>query len=269
MTTSFDLATGSIDRRSPIPLYFQLKKLLEEEIAAGRLAVGDRLPSEPAICDHFVVSRTTVRQALAELEAEGLIRKERGRGTFIAEPRATSWHLQSAQGFYDEAVRHGHAIRSRVLRQEVERLPRWAADALRLPPESVGVTVERLRFVDELPAMYVVNHLPAELADTVLVADLERGSLYRTLEEQERLSVLGGRRVVEAVTAAEELAALLDVAPGAAVLLVESVSWRDERRPFECYRAWHRADRTKIEVQVVHEEIATRAGVSTATLRLA
>lgn len=268
MAAPLDLASGSIDRRSPIPLYFQLKKLLEEEIAAGRLAPGDRLPSEPAICAQFVVSRTTVRQALAELESDGLIRREKGRGTFIAEPRSNSWHLQSAQGFFDEAARHGHEIRSRVLRLDVAPLPRWAADALRLPPASPGVRLERLRFVDERPVMYVVNHLPPQLSETLLAADLEHGSLYRTLEERERLSVVGGVRVVEAVTAEEELASLLEVAPGAAVLLVESVSWQDERRPFECYRAWHRADRTKIEVQVLHEEIATKAGVSTATLRL-
>ncbi|MGH3104818.1 MAG: GntR family transcriptional regulator [Gaiellaceae bacterium] len=268
MTESINFPSGSIDRRSPIPLYFQLKKLLEEEIAAGRLAPGDRLPSEPTICARFFVSRTTVRQALAKLESDGQIRKEKGRGTFIADPHSNSWHLQSAQGFYDEAVRHGHEVTSRVLRLEVALLPRWASNALGLPPGSDGVTLERLRFIDEWPVMYVLNHLPPHLAETVLSADFEHGSLYRTLEEREALTVLGGRRLVEAVNAEEELAALLGVEPGAAVLFVESVSWQDERRPFECYRAWHRADRTKIEVQVLHEEIATRAGVSTSTLRI-
>lgn len=263
-----DLPRGSVDRSSPIPLYFQLKKLLEEQIRSGRWPPASRLPSEPAICGRYAVSRTTVRQALAELEAEGLIRKEKGRGTFIAEPRQHAWHLQSAQGFYEEAIRHGHEVTSSVLRCAVDELPLWACDALRLPPGAQGVTLERLRNIDGRPVMYAVNHLPVDLAETVLAADLERGSLYRTLEEREGLTVLGGRRVVEAVAAQDELAALLEVEAGAALLFVESISWDDERRPFECYRAWHRADRTKIEVQVVHEEIATRAGLSRATLRI-
>jgi GntR family transcriptional regulator len=262
------LPTGTIDRASPIPLYFQLKKLLEERIASGRWAPGERIPSEPSICEHFSVSRTTVRQALSELESDGLIRKEKGRGTFIAEPRSASWLLQSSHGFHEEAVATGHRVRSRVLRRAVEPLPDWAAAALGLTPGSDGITLERLRWMDDRLVMYVLNYLPPHLAESVLSANLVSGSLYRVLEERERLKVFGGRRVVEAVTAGKELAKLLDVKRDTPLLYVESVSWDRELRPFECYRAWHRADRTKIEVQVVHEEVATKAGFSPLPLRL-
>jgi GntR family transcriptional regulator len=259
---------NAIDRRSPIPFYFQLRKLLEEEIASGRWQAGQRIPSEPALCEHFAVSRTTVRHALAALEREGLVRKEKGRGAFVAEPRPSSWLLQSSQGFYEEAVRAGHRVTSVVLRLEVEVLPRWAAEALDVPVGSEGVTLERLRSIDDGLVMYALNHLPADLAETLFAADLENDSLYRVLEEHEGLTVVGGRRVVEAVTAEDELARLLEVAPGAPLLFVESVSWDGKLRPFECYRAWHRADRTKIDVQIVHEDVATRAGFSRETLRL-
>lgn len=262
------LPSSRIERTSPVPFYFQLKKTLAEEMVAGRWLPGDRLPSEPSICEHFEVSRTTVRQALAELEAEGMIRREKGRGTFVAEPRSTSWLLQSSHGFFEEAVGAGHAVRSRILRQGLEVLPSWACDALDLAEGSAGVTVERLRWVDDRLVMYVVTHLPADLAEVVLAADLENGSLYRTLEQAKGLSVFGGRRVVESVTGQEELARLLEVEPGAPLLFVESVSWDRDLRPFECYRAWHRADRTKIEVQVVNQAVATRAGLDPTTLRL-
>ena len=255
------ISARAIDRRSPIPFYFQLTKLLTAEIESGRLAVGERLPSEPAICEQFGVSRTTVRQALSELESEGLIRREKGRGTFVAERRSDSWLLQSAHGFYEEAERAGHDVRSRVLRRLVEPLPLWASEALRLPSESHGVTVERLRWMDDRLVMYVVSHFPADVAETLLEADLEARSLYRVLEQQHALTVAGGRRVVEAATAEQDLAKLLEVEPGAPLLYVEAVSWDDRGRPFECYRAWHRADRTKIEVQVAHEEAAAKAGL--------
>lgn len=258
------MATGlppsRIERTSPVPFYFQLKKTLAEEILTGRWTPGDRLPSEPAICEHFEVSRTTVRQALAELEAEGMIRRDKGRGTFVADPHSTSWLLQSSAGFYDEAVRAGHTVTSKLLRRGLEVLPSWACDALGLPPGSEGVTIERLRWVDGRPVMYVINHLPIRLADALIEADLAMGSLYRTLKDREGLEVFGGRRVVEAVTAQEELARLLEVEPGAPLLLVESVSWDGNHLPFECYRAWHRADRTRIEVQVVTQAVASLAG---------
>jgi GntR family transcriptional regulator len=271
MSTASNIAlpAAAIDRRSPIPFYFQLTELLTREIEAGRWNEGDRLPSEPAICDRFGVSRTTVRQALGALESAGLIRREKGRGTFVAHRDAGGWLLQSAHGFYEEAERAGHAVQSRVLRCQVETLPQWASDALRLPTGSEGVTVERLRWIDELVVMYVLSHFPARVADALIGANLEGGSLYRVLEEGAGLVVAGGRRVVEAARAERELAELLEVEPGSPLLCVEAVSWDDRRRPFECYRAWHRADRTKIEVHVVHEAAAAKAGLGLGDLRKA
>jgi GntR family transcriptional regulator len=251
----------AIDRRSPIPFYFQLTRLLTREIESGRWDVGERLPSEPTICEQFGVSRTTVRQALAALESEGLVRREKGRGTFVGDRRSGGWLLQSAHGFYEEAQRAGHAVRSRVLRRAVEPLAGWATDALRLRPGGEGVTVERLRWMDDRLVMYVVSHFPLHVAETLLDADLETTSLYRVLEERARLTVAGGRRVVAAARAERDLAKLLDVKAGSPLLCVEAVSWDEQLQPFECYRAWHRADRTKIEVHVVHEEAAAKAGL--------
>jgi GntR family transcriptional regulator len=256
----------AIDRRSPIPFYFQLTELLTREIDAGRWAAGERLPSEPAICEQFGVSRTTVRQALAALESQGLVRREKGRGTFVGEPRAGGWLLQSAHGFYEEAERAGHTVRSQVLRRAREILPGWASDALRLRSESDGVTVERLRWMDDRLVMYVISHFPFRLAAALLDADLETTSLYRVLEEQEGVKVAGGRRVVQAAKADRNLARLLEVQGGSPLLCVEAVSWDDRLQPFECYRAWHRADRTKIEVHVVHEEAAAKAGLGLSAL---
>ena len=263
-----DRTTAGIDRRSPVPFYFQLKQLIRDDIAGGRWHPGDRIPSEHALCDHFAVSRTTVRQALAELENEGLLVKLKGRGTFVAEPRSSSWFLQSSHGFHDEATRAGRAVTSRVLRCEVEPLPQWAALALDLPSGSSGVTLERLRAVDGEFVMYVESHLLGELGDVVFGADLEAGSLYGALKEQRGLEVAGGRRVVEATTARDELARLLEIEPGAAVLQVQAVSWDASLRPFECYRAWHRSDRTTIEVQVLGQRAAETAGLDPTTLRL-
>jgi GntR family transcriptional regulator len=244
------LSSLDIDRASPLPLYSQLKRALANQIAAGTLAPGDRLPSEPELCTRFALSRTTVRQALAELELEGTLRRERGRGTFVAERKDTSGFLQSSLGFFDEAVQQGHTVSSQVLRAELEPLPMWAAEALRLPDGTPGVTLERLRSIDGSVVMYVQNHVLGEFAGTLLRTDLTRASLYATLRERHGIRVMDGRRVVEAVTASDRLAELLAVEPGFPLLFVESVSWNADGRPFECYRAWHRSDRSRIEVRV-------------------
>ncbi|HUG48018.1 MAG TPA: GntR family transcriptional regulator [Candidatus Limnocylindria bacterium] len=263
------LPSARIDRHSPVPFYFQLRKILEQEVRAERWRPGDRLPSEPEICQHFDVSRTTVRQALAELEAEGVIRREKGRGTFVAQHAPELWFLQSSQGFFQEAARKGHHVRSRVLRREVEPLPSFAAEALGLEAGARGVVLERLRWVDERAVMYVVSYLVERLAPAVMDAELVGGSLYSALSDGAGLNVAGGRRVVEAVVAEGELAQLLEMEAGAPLLYVESVAWDDSGELFEFYRAWHRADRTKIEVQVVNQDLAARAGVDRGVIRLA
>ncbi len=258
-----------IDRRSPVPFYFQLRQLITHEIASGRWRAGERIPSEQEFCDHFGVSRTTVRQAMSELENGGLLLKEKGRGTFVAERRSNSWFLQSSHGFHDEATRAGRTVTSEILRREVEELPQWAGHALDLSPRSMGVTLERVRYVDGVLVMYVVSHLLEDLADLIMATDLEHGSLYRALQERRGVEVAGGRRVVEATTARDELALTLGIDPGAAVLFVEAVSWNSELRPFECYRAWHRSDRTTIEVQVVSERLVQEAGLEPIASRIA
>lgn len=242
---------GTINRDSPIPFYFQLAELLEDEIASGRWDSGRRIPSEPDLCDHYGVSRTTVRQALSRLEQEGLITRSKGRGTFVLGQRPRSWLIQTTEGFFhEEFVRTGHRVTSKVLRRERTVLPNWAADALGLPDESHGVILERLRAVDGLVALYVINHLPDALADIVLSMKDPHESLYRRLAEKGAVTISGGRRSVEAVSAGAKLASLLEVEPDTALAYIESVSWDDDLRPFDCYRAWLRTDRMQLDIMV-------------------
>jgi GntR family transcriptional regulator len=242
---------SSIDRASPVPYYFQLARVLQEEIASGRLAPGSRLESEPALGEQYGVSRSVVRQALDRLEREGLIERRKGRGTFVAGPTNRAWRLQSSGGFFQEEVtRLGHNVTSKILRASAGPLPRWATKALGLSEGSRGVTLERLRYVDGQLALFNVNHLPERLTDTVLA--LEAGdSLYEFLERREGLRVHGGRRVVEAVAAEKRMAELLEVRRGTPLLYIESESRDDRDECFDCYQAWLRTDRLQIEIQVV------------------
>lgn len=245
-------AAGRIDRQSPVPFYFQMAAALEHEITAGRWAAGSRIPSEPELCKQFGISRSVVRQALQRLEQEGLILRRKGFGTFVAESRPRSWLLQSSDGFFqDEADRHGRRVTSRILRLELASLPNWASDALDLPEDSLGVTMERLRWLDDQVALHVSDHLPERLARTVLgLKDDPSESLYERLERLEGLQVSGGRRVVEAAAAGPKLARLLEVERGDPLAFIESVLWDRELRPFHCFRTWLRTDRIRIEMEV-------------------
>jgi GntR family transcriptional regulator len=246
-----DLGALAIDRKSPMPFYFQLAELLERQIASGRWQAGTRLPAEPELCEHYRLSRTTIRQALARLEQRGLIERRKGQGTFVQPSEPGLWLLQSSEGFFQyEVDRAGRTVTSRILRAERGPLPAWARDALELRRGAKGVTLERLRSLDGAVALYVVNHLPERLAEAALAITNPDASLYRRLRERAGVVPQGGRRTLEAIAVDERVAALLELAPGAPVAFIESVGWDADMRPFDCYRAWLRTDRTRIAIQV-------------------
>jgi len=253
------LPAAEIDRDSPVPFYFQLSEFLEHEIVSGRWQPGLRLPSELDLCEHFGVSRTTVRQALSRLEQEGLVSRRKGQGTFVQESRPRSWLLQSSGGFFqEEEARTGRRVTSKVRRAGRGPLPAWACDALGLPPGSSGVTLERIRSSEGLVAMYVVNHLPERFAETVLSLEADE-SLYERIRDEHGVEPAAGRRILEAVPAEALLADLLAVAPHAPLVFIESVIWDRKLQPFDCYQSWLRTDRMKIEVEVAAARTAMTA----------
>lgn len=254
MTDRIPKARGStlaLRRASGVPLHLQLKQQLEGEITRATWKPGGPLPTELALAAQYRVSRATVRQALDSLERERLITRRKGSGSYVLEPALPAWRIASAGGFFDEPnERVGPAVRSVVLRAQVEALPEWAIDALTLPTRSQGVTVERLRWVAGRLALYGINHTLLEYADAMLAPGLEHESLYARLEAVCGVRVAGGRRVIEAIPADGRLGALLQVPVGAPLARVESLSWDSERRPFECHLSWIRTDRLRIEVGI-------------------
>jgi GntR family transcriptional regulator len=246
------LPAAHIDRDSPVPFYFQLTEILEHEITSGRWPPSVRLPSEPTLCSHFDVSRTTVRQALARLEQEGLLDRSKGRGTYVLAGNPRSWLLQSAEGFFeDEEVRNGRTVMSRLLSAKTGRLPSWASDALKLDRDADGVTIERLRSIDGHVAMYNVNHLPMRFAGVALAhVDDPSESLYRRLRSDAGAVVSTANRKLEAVRANRRLARLLETQDGAPLLYIESVAWGRDGEPFDCYQSWVRTDRVRIDIRV-------------------
>ena len=108
-----DLTALVLDRGSPVPLYFQIERLIEQAILSGRAGPGTRVPSEPSLAEHFGVSRSVVRQSLVRLEQEGFLSRFRGRGSFVRETERRSWRLQGSEGFFqDEVDRLGRSVTS-------------------------------------------------------------------------------------------------------------------------------------------------------------
>lgn len=240
-----------IDKDSPLPYYYQLRELLRDQIVSGAWPPNTQLPTEAEICRTFGVSRTTVRQALAELLNEGLIRKEKGRGSFVAEPKIRERLMERLTGFYEDMVAQGLRPQTRVLEQGVVEASRAIASWLDVKPGSSVVRIRRLRMINQDPLLLVVSYLPHALCPGLEKEDLQEQSLYWLLEHKYGLKLARGRRFIEAVAATEQEAQLLGVSKGAPLVYLRSVTYLAEGRPVEYYEAKHRGDRSRFEVELI------------------
>ncbi|NIS81327.1 MAG: UTRA domain-containing protein [Anaerolineales bacterium] len=245
----------SIDRRSAVPYYVQMKEALREQIESGTWQPGTRIPGEPELCRLFGVSRTVVRQALKEMEYEGLVLREKGRGTFVAEPKISSRSLvHSLAGFYEDMDARGLTPVNEVLEQGI--VPAGAKVAVNLKLEDLAPVIKltRLRFVQGEPIVLVTSYLPYELCRELVNADLSRQSLYAFLEKECGLAVARGRRRIDAIVADEYEAGLLSIDKGSPLMRVESVSYAQDGAPVEYFIGLFRSDRAQFEVEIVRVE---------------
>lgn len=238
---------GAIDRGSPIPLYHQLEELLRLEIDRGHYPPGSPLPSESEICATYGVSRSVVRQSLTNLVHSGLIRTERGRGSFVAEHKVQERFVSRTTGLHDDLRRMGYSIGTRIIVQEVRPFPLPAREALGVDR---GIQLDRVRSVDGRVLAYIRSCLREDRCPGLDKADLEDRSLYDHLAETYGLRLRQGGRTVEAMLATGDIARHLEVADGEALLLVRSSASDEDGEPLEWFEAWHRADRTAFAFEI-------------------
>jgi GntR family transcriptional regulator len=242
---------NAIDFDSNIPYYLQLIGLLKEKINHGEWKPGEQIPSEPELCSAYGVSRTVVRQALGEIELEGLIVRRKGKGTFVAEPKINESLVQKLTGFYQDMVDRGLKPITRVLMHEVQPATPKVAEYLCLQPGTPVFCIERLRFVEEEPILLVTTYVPYALCPRLAEYDLSNQSLYTVLEREFGLVISHGRRTIEAVPATEREAQLLMVEECDPLMLLDSVTYLEDGTPLEYYHAVHRGDRSRFEVELI------------------
>lgn len=247
-----------LNKRSPIPLYYQLAEHLKEQIHAKELAIGAQILPERELAQQMGVSRMTARQAVGYLVNEGLLEVKPGVGTFVAQPKLTHNALYSS-GFSEEMARLGNRVVSTVLRQEVTIPPKHIAEQLHLAAQEAVVTIVRLRQVDQIPLLLETSHLPVRRCPGLERMNLAIHSLYTVLETTYQLTVHRAAQTLEATTINDYEQQLFQLVPGTAMLLVEGVTHDQQDRPIEHFKAVYRGDRFKFVLK------SQRYGAETAT----
>ena len=218
---SKEQALTTIDARSPVPKYFQLREILLDLIE-NELTVDAPVPSERELAARYGLSRMTARQAVEHLVSEGRLYRVQGKGTFVARPKIDMpLRLTS---FTEDMRARGLTPGSRDLgRHEIEATVALGRE-LSVEAGSPVYVIERLRTADGVPMALERSHIPAHLAPDLLTESLVERSLYDLLASY-GLVLDRGEQVIEAGIADSNDAGLLGLAPGSAVLLLQRHCW--------------------------------------------
>jgi GntR family transcriptional regulator len=234
-----------LDRRSAVPLYYQIYQHLLEQIHSGTLLPGQPIPSEPEIASSVGVSRMTARQAVKTLCDAGVAYSQRGLGTFVSGSKQakTSTDLLS---FTQETKARGGKPASRVLAFEEVPADPEVARALHLTDKATVVRLKRVRLADSVPMSIEESFLSARLFPRLLVIFDPRTSLYQVLAERYGIRMAAADEVAEASLARAEEARLLRIKKDGPVFVLTRISYASSGQPVEFVRSTYRGDRWKL-----------------------
>jgi GntR family transcriptional regulator len=244
---ALDSLTFSLDRTSPVPLYYQLAQQLEAAIEHGALAPGNLLGNEVDLSVRLGLSRPTVRQAIQSLVDKGLLVRRRGVGTQVVHSQVK--RPLELSSLYDDLESAGQGPTTRLLR--CERIPAAAhvAAALGLAEGAEVVVLERLRCTHGRPVAFLCNHLPVSLLQ-LDTERLESTGLYRLMRAA-GITLHSARQSIGARGATAEEAALLEEKEGAALLTMQRTAYDDTGRPVEYGTHVYRASRYAFDFQLL------------------
>ncbi len=246
---------NKLDVTSDVPLYYQLVVIIKQTITSGGLKPGDLLPSEMELCEKLSISRTTVRQAFAALESEGLVLRQRGKGTFVSEPKLKR-SLNTLYSFSAEMDLLGFSSESETLAFEVIDPTQDLIGRLRLKTDEKIFKMVRLRKANGQPLMLETVFVPMRICPQLTRNDIDNHSLYKSISEYTGHKPLRAIETYEATIIDRNEAALLDTRAGSCAFFVQRISENEAGEIFELALMLVRGDRCKYEVELKRDNVS-------------
>ncbi len=236
-----------LDRSTPIPLYFQLKTIILDDIKNNVFTEGDAIPTENELVDHYQISRSTVRQAISALVQEGWLTRKASKGTFVTHPKQESGFIRSFEPFYQQIEKQGKVPRTELIDLNVITPTPEISKALNLEPEQKVISMFRRRFADEVPLVTLQNYIPYDLCSFILSYDFRVHSLYELLMSNPSTQISSTKTIVSARNATSEDRELMNVKVNTPMLCFHTMSTTSEGRIIDYAFSHYRGDLNQFE----------------------
>ncbi len=217
---------------SPVPLYSQVREILRERILDGSYKSHAQIPSESEMSSIFGVSGITVRQALGDLQKEGVIFKIPGKGTFVSKPKAFQ-QLTQLEGFGEAMSRMGYEIYNRVISHKTLPASARIAQQLRMVVGTSIVEIKRIRHLNREPVSLEITYLPEAIGARLQKEDLAGRDIFLILENDFGIALGHADLQIDAMLADDTLAQALQVERGTALLRLERLTHAADGTPLD------------------------------------
>lgn len=235
-----------IDKSSPIPVYYQLKEAISKKIADGVWKVGQCIDSERELSESYGVSRMTIRQALGELVQEGILVREKGKGTFVCEPKVKQRDMMS---FSEMIEKTGRALKTEVLEFEIVDTPEDLSDVFAFDKL---YKINRNRIVDGECIANEIVYIPVDYCGYIDEVKL-KGSLFRILGEF-GYSVDHSESSIRAVIMDNNYRRIFNVSEDVPLLQTISKTLTNDNKVLFMEESTYRSDKYILEVNISMRE---------------
>ncbi|WP_028204592.1 GntR family transcriptional regulator [Paraburkholderia nodosa] len=242
---------------SPQPLYVQIKDTLRERILNGTYAPHSQMPSEHELCALFGVSRITVRQALGDLQKEGLVFRLHGKGTFVSRPKAFQ-NVTSLQGFAEAMSSMGYEIVNQLRSFRIIKADRHVAQRLNLPEGAPVAEIHRVRMLNREPVSLELTWVPEALGKRLANADLGTRDIFLILENDCGVPLGHADVSIDAILADDDIARALRVEDGSPVLRIERLTHDASGNPIDYEYLYFRGDAFQYRLRVDRQKTRAR-----------
>lgn len=237
---------SAINKNDGIPFYIKIQKAILEDIRNGTLSPEQKMLSEGELALFYGVSRMTIRQGISNLVDEGILYRRHGIGTFVAHQIIERDHSKLTN-FMESAKKDGFHASIKLLSADVIKPKIHIAQALLISEKDYVIRIKTLRYLENIPITVHTAFVPYKFIPELVNENFENNHLW-DLFEKFGFKVKRAVQLLKAIKADEELAELLNVDIGSAILFKERTVFLDSGIPFEFNYCFNRGDRYTLKV---------------------